>query len=182
MERFISPLQYLTLADSMSTSVAVVQAAGLGKPFSVEGGNGITEGQAVAFGEASTETDHWRQVYEQAFGVEEFASMIGRSYSTREVGITYPASPRNLGTDFHNDDNRYRQLKMKYFRTLKVVPPLIGTIAHSAPTHKGSSMSLRSNPIAIPEKTRRVDDFFYKSPAESSFKAPDDPALFDLEL
>jgi hypothetical protein len=76
------------------------------------------------------------------------------------------------------DDEKYRKLKMKYFTSLKVVP---NAVAHSAPVIKFPVVS-RSAPIAIPEKTRRAEDFFYKSPVDDALDQQDDACQFALEL
>eukprot|EP00475_Leptophrys_vorax_P043587 TRINITY_DN843_c0_g1_i2.p1 TRINITY_DN843_c0_g1~~TRINITY_DN843_c0_g1_i2.p1 ORF type:complete len:217 (-),score=51.63 TRINITY_DN843_c0_g1_i2:1149-1799(-) len=91
--------------------------------------------------------------------------------------------------DYNGDDEKYRRLKMKYLTSLKVVRPSghssdrpSVTVSQSVPDGRFTLSSLRSEPIAIPEKTRRVDDFFYKSPADDATDQQDENCQFDLEL
>ena len=72
---------------------------------------------------------------------------------------------------------------MRYFRTLNVAradalefeKQQHYVLARSAPSH-------RSAPINIPEDTRRVDDFYYKSPTEHTPEEYDESCLFEMEL
>jgi hypothetical protein len=110
-------------------------------------------------------------------------SLYSQSYlGTGEIALANAAA---VHIDENLDDQKYQMLKMKYFRSLKVVPPSSGTqmpLAQSAPVIKFSPQTSRSAPIAIPERTRRADDFFYKSPVDDTQDQPEDACQFALEL
>jgi hypothetical protein len=87
----------------------------------------------------------------------------------------------------NGDDEKYRKLKMKYLTSLKVVRPSGQAsermmLSQSVPDSRFAALSLRSAPIAIPERTRRVDDFFYKSPTDDAMDQQDEQCQFILEL
>jgi len=117
------------------------------------------------------------------------AASVGALYSADAIAeaAADAADTANDELDYNGDDEKYRRLKMKYLTSLKVVRP-IGpsserpvTVSQSVPD-KFHPNSLRSQPIDIPEKTRRVDDFMYKSPADDTMDQADDYCQFVLEF
>jgi hypothetical protein len=113
--------------------------------------------------------------------------MMGGRYALNDPISAADDSGAEADQDFNGDDEKYRRLKMKYLTSLKVVRPTGQTersmmVSQSVPDTKFNLSSLRSQPIAIPEKTRRVDDFFYKSPADDAMDAQDELCQFVLEL
>jgi hypothetical protein len=90
------------------------------------------------------------------------------------------------------EEDGYRRLKMRYFHSLKVAPPvLVGSLprvvsdegmitGRSAPLRR-FSYEQRSAPIAIPESFRQHDESFCRSPTDLDWEQSDEQPIFDMD-